>query len=379
MNPVTAALAAALAIVALVTCAEAAPVASRLLLGRPTGDAAPAAADCSQPCSWRSHLVPASGEPGSRGAWRVMSDHENELAASAQAQSGDAASDPSQPARSRRPPIAEGQSAQQRGHARPGQRALLDWTQRPVKRRKPAHSHSPAARRRPAQPSPATSAVARRRRAALSRAQALRRLRQRLQQRRRPPPPPVQRKAARKQVHQPAVPPKSGSPRFSRSRKQPRSKQRPARKPARKPARRPTRRPGKPAVKATVSLNGNGSAASGAARPHVTTAPLVQQHSPSAKVHRLASRLLAPLTSVHWLAAITKLTGPGRHDRSWLCVLMILSLGSREARRPRSSRLWSSARSAAPPTAAPSPPSASRSLPAGRRPRHPRIPSQTAA
>ncbi len=296
MNRVAAALAAALAIVALVTCAEAAPVAARLRLGRPRGDAALAGAD------WRPHLAPVSGEPGRRSARRVSTDHGHGAAASARAQPVDAAEGPSQPARSQQAEInsdtAE-QSAQQgaAGNAHSNQRALLDWTQRPgspAKLRNPAHSHSHAAQRRPAQPSTATVAVARRRRAALTRVQALQRLRQRLRQRRRPPQPspPVQRKAARSQVHWPAVSHhRSASPHDRGQQK--RRKGRPARKPARKPVGRPTKRPAKPSVKAVVSLNGSGSAASGAAKAHVTKAPLVQQHLPASEVHCFRTCLLA--------------------------------------------------------------------------------------
>ncbi len=293
MNRVAAVLAAALALLALAISTEASPVASRLLLSRPRVDAALAGAE------WPPQLVPASGEPGSRRGRRVGSDADPGSTASARPQPVDAATGASQPARSRQPLVANGQIAQQgsAGHARPEQRALLDWTQRPgspAQRRDPARSHSPVAHRRPAQPSPVTAAVARHRRAALSRAQALLRLRERLRRRRRTPPlPAVSRKAARSKARRPAVPhQRAASPHHSR--KQPRSKRTPARKPARNPVRRPTKRPAKPAaVKAVVSLNGNGNAASGAAKTCITKAPLVQQHSPAHKVHRFRTCCLA--------------------------------------------------------------------------------------
>ena len=271
------ALAAALvAIVAIVTCGEAAPLAAGLPSGRQSNDAALASAER------RPHSVPASGEQRTWSVQQRRRTHRRpDTAASARARLADTAANPTQPATSRQGTLADadptaGQSAQREGaavRAHPERRALLERAkhlQSPVERRNPAHSHGPAAHRRPAQPSRhrQSATIARRRRGALRRAHVVQRLRQRLRQRRSPPPPPpsVQRKAARSHGQRPTASP-------HHSRKQPRS----GRTLGRKPVRRQTRRP----AEAVVSLDGDGGAASGAAKAHVTTAPLVvQQQQP---------------------------------------------------------------------------------------------------
>ena len=170
----------------------------------------------------------------------------------------------------------DSQSAQRGGahHARLVQRALREGaTGTFARQRSTARRHGPAAfGRRSAQPSPATATAAQR--AAIRRTQAMQRARTQQGSHA------SKRKISRQPASRPRVSRRGASDSPHPSSKQAQGTHRAARRP---PKPRPVQH-AKPDVKAAISLNGGGGPASGEAKTHATTAPLVQRQPPSSKV-----------------------------------------------------------------------------------------------
>ena len=284
----SAALATALLTVVVVAySADAAHEPQLLLPRRPRGDRARGFAEQGQ------NLIAGPNRDMQSRVWASSTREQSEAPGSARAGSADGARLSSQPAAAKPAGAARGILARQRQDvrsARSRRRVFRGSAFTGVARhRSSAHSYSPAAHRRPAQPSPVTATAASRRRAASIRAQAV----ERLQQRRRQRPPPSTRQANRRRFRRPATPERgSGSPRPSskqmsgrRKRDRTRSKSKRPAEAAAKPVRSGPRmkHPATPAVEAAVSLNGG--AAAGMAKAHIVKAPLVQQPKPSSKVH----------------------------------------------------------------------------------------------